>query len=140
MRGSVCAQGSIDGHYFRYTAFLRSVCGLVGVPSFLRPGHTFLSRRMKFPQQEPSFTFIEGVYPRWCSSRVPNGPRSGVNRETSSVWVWEPSWRAATIFWRSCLADRKDRIELVFLPPYAPESNPDEYLTGIAKPPCALDP
>lgn len=26
------------------------------------------------------------------------------------------------------LASRKDRIELVFLPPYAPESNPDEYL------------
>lgn len=26
------------------------------------------------------------------------------------------------------LADKKDRIELVFLPPYAPESNPDEYL------------
>lgn len=26
------------------------------------------------------------------------------------------------------LQDKKDRIELVFLPPYAPESNPDEYL------------
>jgi transposase len=26
------------------------------------------------------------------------------------------------------LADKADRIELVFLPPYAPESNPDEYL------------
>ena len=26
------------------------------------------------------------------------------------------------------LADKQDRIELVFLPPYAPESNPDEYL------------
>ena len=26
------------------------------------------------------------------------------------------------------LADTKDRIELAFLPPYAPESNPDEYL------------
>lgn len=26
------------------------------------------------------------------------------------------------------LADKKDRIELVFLPPYAPEANPDEYL------------
>lgn len=26
------------------------------------------------------------------------------------------------------LADKKDQIELVFLPPYAPESNPDEYL------------
>lgn len=26
------------------------------------------------------------------------------------------------------LADKKDKIELVFLPPYAPESNPDEYL------------
>jgi len=26
------------------------------------------------------------------------------------------------------LADKTDRIELVFLPPYAPESNPDEYL------------
>ncbi|WP_237747474.1 transposase, partial [Acidithiobacillus thiooxidans] len=26
------------------------------------------------------------------------------------------------------LADKKDRIELAFLPPYAPESNPDEYL------------
>ena len=26
------------------------------------------------------------------------------------------------------LSDRKDRIELVFLPPYAPDSNPDEYL------------
>lgn len=26
------------------------------------------------------------------------------------------------------LSDKKDRIELVFLPPYAPESNPDEYL------------
>lgn len=26
------------------------------------------------------------------------------------------------------LSDKRDRIELVFLPPYAPESNPDEYL------------
>ncbi|MGC9237995.1 MAG: IS630 family transposase, partial [Thiomonas sp.] len=26
------------------------------------------------------------------------------------------------------LAGKQDRIELVFLPPYAPESNPDEYL------------
>jgi len=26
------------------------------------------------------------------------------------------------------LSDQKDRIELVFLPPHAPESNPDEYL------------
>lgn len=26
------------------------------------------------------------------------------------------------------LADKQDQIELVFLPPYAPESNPDEYL------------
>lgn len=26
------------------------------------------------------------------------------------------------------LSDKKDRIELIFLPPYAPESNPDEYL------------
>ena len=26
------------------------------------------------------------------------------------------------------LADKTDKIELVFLPPYAPESNPDEYL------------
>jgi len=26
------------------------------------------------------------------------------------------------------LADKKHRLELVFLPPYAPESNPDEYL------------
>ena len=26
------------------------------------------------------------------------------------------------------LADKADRIELVFLPPYAPASNPDEYL------------
>ncbi len=26
------------------------------------------------------------------------------------------------------LADKKDRIELAFLPPYAPDSNPDEYL------------
>lgn len=26
------------------------------------------------------------------------------------------------------LADKKDRIELVFLPPYAPEANPDEHL------------
>jgi transposase len=26
------------------------------------------------------------------------------------------------------LADKTERIELVFLPPYAPESNPDEYL------------
>jgi transposase len=26
------------------------------------------------------------------------------------------------------LADKQDRIELAFLPPYAPESNPDEYL------------
>ncbi len=26
------------------------------------------------------------------------------------------------------LADKQDRIELVLLPPYAPESNPDEYL------------
>lgn len=26
------------------------------------------------------------------------------------------------------LSDKQDRIELVFLPPYAPESNPDEYL------------
>jgi transposase len=26
------------------------------------------------------------------------------------------------------LADKTDKIELVYLPPYAPESNPDEYL------------
>jgi transposase len=26
------------------------------------------------------------------------------------------------------LSDKKDRIELVFLPPYAPEANPDKYL------------
>lgn len=26
------------------------------------------------------------------------------------------------------VAERKDRLELIFLPPYAPESNPDEYL------------
>jgi transposase len=26
------------------------------------------------------------------------------------------------------LSDKKDKIELIFLPPYAPESNPDEYL------------
>jgi transposase len=26
------------------------------------------------------------------------------------------------------LADKNDKIELIFLPPYAPESNPDEYL------------
>ena len=32
------------------------------------------------------------------------------------------------------LADKKDRIELAFLPPYAPESNPDEYLGGTSKP------
>ncbi len=29
---------------------------------------------------------------------------------------------------RQWLADKEDRIELVYLPPYAPESNPDEYL------------
>ncbi len=29
---------------------------------------------------------------------------------------------------RAWLADGKDRIDLVFLPPYAPETNPDEYL------------
>jgi hypothetical protein len=26
------------------------------------------------------------------------------------------------------LQEKQDRIELVFLPPYAPESNPDDYL------------
>jgi len=26
------------------------------------------------------------------------------------------------------LADKKDKIELTFLPPYAPEANPNEYL------------
>lgn len=29
---------------------------------------------------------------------------------------------------KAWLSDKTDRIELVFLPPYAPESNPDEYL------------
>jgi hypothetical protein len=29
---------------------------------------------------------------------------------------------------KTWLADKTDRIELVFLPPYAPEYNPDEYL------------
>ena len=32
------------------------------------------------------------------------------------------------------LADKTERIELVFLPPYAPESNPDEYLNRDFKP------
>jgi transposase len=31
------------------------------------------------------------------------------------------------------LKDKKDRIELAFLPPYAPESNPDEYLNSDFK-------
>ena len=31
------------------------------------------------------------------------------------------------------LADKTDKIELVFLPPYAPESNPDEYLNRHVK-------
>lgn len=31
------------------------------------------------------------------------------------------------------LEDKKDRIELAFLPPYAPESNPDEYLNSDFK-------
>ena len=31
------------------------------------------------------------------------------------------------------LADKQDRIELAFLPPYAPESNPDEYLNSDFK-------
>jgi transposase len=29
---------------------------------------------------------------------------------------------------KAWLQDKKDRIELAFLPPYAPESNPDESL------------
>ena len=31
------------------------------------------------------------------------------------------------------LAKHKDKIELFFLPPYAPESNPDEYLNHALK-------
>ncbi len=31
------------------------------------------------------------------------------------------------------LAEHKDKIELAFLPPYAPESNPDEYLNRDLK-------
>jgi transposase len=31
------------------------------------------------------------------------------------------------------LEDKQDRIELAFLPPYAPESNPDEYLNSDFK-------
>ena len=31
------------------------------------------------------------------------------------------------------LAGHKDKIELFFLPPYAPESNPDEYLNHALK-------
>ena len=31
------------------------------------------------------------------------------------------------------LAKHKDKIELFFLPPYAPESNPDEYLNHTLK-------
>lgn len=37
---------------------------------------------------------------------------------------------AAVTAW---LADQQDRIELAFLPPYAPESNPDEYLNSDFK-------
>jgi transposase len=37
---------------------------------------------------------------------------------------------AAVTAW---LEDKTDRIELVFLPPYAPESNPDEYLNSDFK-------
>jgi transposase len=31
------------------------------------------------------------------------------------------------------LAENKDKIEVFFLPPYAPESNPDEYLNHALK-------
>jgi transposase len=31
------------------------------------------------------------------------------------------------------LKERKEQIELFFLPPYAPEYNPDEYLNGMLK-------
>lgn len=37
---------------------------------------------------------------------------------------------AAVTTW---LEDKKDRIELAYLPPYAPESNPDEYLNSDFK-------
>ena len=36
------------------------------------------------------------------------------------------------------LAERKDQIEVFYLPPYSPEINPDEYLTGTSRPNCAL--
>ena len=38
------------------------------------------------------------------------------------------------------LSDKKDRIELAFLPPYAPESNPDEYLNSDFKTHLRLGP
>lgn len=38
------------------------------------------------------------------------------------------------------LEDKKDRIELAFLPPYAPESNPDEYLNSDLKTNLRLGP
>ena len=34
------------------------------------------------------------------------------------------------------IARHKDKIELFFLPPYAPESNPDEYLKGVKNKLC----
>ena len=38
------------------------------------------------------------------------------------------------------LRDKNDRIELAFLPPYAPESNPDEYLNSDFKTNLRLGP
>jgi len=38
----------------------------------------------------------------------------------------------------SYLSGKESKIELVFLPPYAPESNPEEYLTVISRPCCEL--
>lgn len=38
------------------------------------------------------------------------------------------------------LASRKDRIEVFYLPPYAPESNPDEYLNHDFKTSLRLEP
>lgn len=41
---------------------------------------------------------------------------------------------------REWLAERKDRIEVFYLPPYAPEANPDEYLNHDFKTSLRLEP
>ena len=41
---------------------------------------------------------------------------------------------------REWLGDKDDRFELVFLPPYAPEANPDEYLNRDFKSALRLGP